>query len=278
LTERTLFGRGGHVATVAESQKVLDENLPGDFVKLRAALKPLVGGNLARVVFVTYGNPAMAGPGTPCPAGRDGFDVHPSFGLSTERMREIADFVEGQFLPKIKSLALCGGSLCRQPQTDRMTFVDGHQAAFLQHGFCARANDDPTFDQQCFSRDGKSFDTNLATAPNDPMACGQPATEYRPYASRARWVRTANDSYFTAMTYPSGLGALAQPANIHDATWGILSAVYGGAIHPSAQGHAAMADAALPAVRDMLGLREPMSRSQSVVPEPAPIAPRLIRR
>ena len=44
------------------------------------------------------------------------------------------------------------------------------------------------------------------------------------------------------------------PANIHDAMWGILSAVQGGAIHPTAEGHAAMADAALPAVREALGV------------------------
>jgi hypothetical protein len=78
--------------------------------------------------------------------------------------------------------------------------------------------------------------------------------EYRPYASRARWVRTANDSYFTAMTYPEGLPALLQPRDIHDAMWGIVSAVYGGAIHPTAEGHAAMADAVMPAARALLDL------------------------
>ena len=46
-TERTLFGRGGHITSVADSQAILTRNLPGDFAKLRAALKPLVGGNLA---------------------------------------------------------------------------------------------------------------------------------------------------------------------------------------------------------------------------------------
>ena len=97
------------------------------------------------------------------------------------------------------------------------------------------------------------------------MACGRPASEYRPYAPRARWVRTANDSYFTAMTYPQGM-SLVQPSNIHDATWGILSAVYGGAIHPTAEGHAAMADAALPAVREVLGV----TTEQPVRTEPLP--------
>src|SRR3569623_1759819 len=56
------------------------------------------------------------------------------------------------------------------------------------------------------------------------------------------------------MTYPQGLPAASQPTDIHDATWGVLSAVYGGAVHPSAEGHAAMADATLPAARAVLGL------------------------
>jgi lysophospholipase L1-like esterase len=282
-TERALFGRGGHVASVADAQKILDNELPDDFVRLRAALKPLVGGNLARVVFVSYGNPALAAPGVPCPGGRDGFDVHPGFAADPARLGQVADFVLREFLPKMRRLALCDGrTLCRDPRTDRMTFVDGHQAAFASHGFCARSSDDPEFDRQCFSAEGKSFDTNPATAATDPMACGLAASEYRPYAPRARWVRTANDSYFTAMTYPQGLSAILQPSNIHDATWGVLSAVYGGAVHPTAEGHAAMADAALPAVREVLGVSgpEPAVRS-GPLPPPAnilgPQAPALSR-
>jgi hypothetical protein len=254
-TERLLFGRSNHMASVADSQKILDTSLPGDFAKLRAALKPMVGSNLARVVFVSYGHPALAAADTPCPGGRDGFDVHPAFGADGTRLRQVTDFVSRQFLPKIKALAVCGGGApCRDPNSERMTFVDAHQSAFANHGVCARSNDDPPFDRACFSPDGKSFDANLATAATDPLACGRPASEYRPYALRARWVRTANDSYFTTMSYPQGVSVL-QPVNIHDATWGLLSAVYGGAIHPTAEGHAAMADAALPAVREVLGLR-----------------------
>ena len=94
-------------------------------------------------------------------------------------------------------------------------------------------------------------------AADDPLACSLPASDYRPYASRARWIRTANDSYFTAMTYPEALPAMLQPSDIHDATWGVLSAVYGGAMHPTAEGYAAMADAAMPAVRAVLGLPPP---------------------
>ena len=45
-----------------------------------------------------------------------------------------------------------------------------------------------------------------------------------------------------------------QPTDIHDATWGVVSAVYGGAVHPTAEGHAAMADAALASARQVLRL------------------------
>jgi hypothetical protein len=112
------------------------------------------------------------------------------------------------------------------------------------------------------------------------MACGRAAGDYRPYASRARWIRTANDSYFTAMTYPEGMPAMLKPSDIHDAIWGVLSAVYGGAVHPTAEGYAAMADAALPAARGVLGLPTPAAvRSEPLPPPPttpaAPNAPAL---
>src|SRR5215204_951958 len=98
---------------------------------------------------------------------------------------------------------------------------------------------------------------------------GRASTRARSNAPRARWIRTANDSYFTAMTYPEGLGA-AQPSDIHDATWGVVSAVYGGAIHPTAEGHAVMANAALAEASRVLGLTKP---NAAVVVQPLPLSP-----
>lgn len=97
-TERSLLYRGGIIASVEDAQKVIDRELPGNFAKARAALKPLVGGNLSRVVYVSYGNPALAGPNTPCPGGRDGFDVHPAFAVDGERLRQAVNFVSQKFL------------------------------------------------------------------------------------------------------------------------------------------------------------------------------------
>lgn len=271
-TERALSKRGGLVVSPDVSDDILKTKLPGAFVRLRAALKPLVGGNLRRVLYVSYGNPALQAPDTPCAGGRDGFDVHPAFNAEPERLRDVATFVSHRFLPVVKSLATCGaGTLCNDPATERMTFADTHQAEFAHHGFCARADTDPVFDRVCFSTKGDSFEKDQVNAPEEPLACEMRPSDYQPYASRARWVRTANDSYFTAMTYPEGLPALLQPRDIHDAMWGIVSAVYGGAIHPTAEGHAAMADAAIPMARAILDLDAPPAVTAQ--PLPPPIAP-----
>jgi hypothetical protein len=250
----------------------LTRELPQSFGKLREALRPLVG-DMSHVVYVSYANPTLAG-GAPCPGGRAGFDIHPSFNAQAQRLANVSGYVEQEFLPQLKALALCqSGVLCRDPAGDRMTFVDAHQAAFSDHGFCARAATDPEFDRACFSAKGESFDPDIVSAASQPMLCGRSAGEYRAYLPRARWIRDANDSYFSAMTYPQGLPSSSQPADIHDATWGILSAVYGGAVHPSAEGHAAMADAALPAVASVLQLNVAVPEVTQEPETPIVIAP-----
>lgn len=253
--ERALSRRTGVLGSVDDSRTSLRRDLPQGFSKLRKALKPLVGGDLSRVVYVAYADPSLSN-GAPCPGGPAGFDIHPSFNANPQRLAAVTNFVESEFLPQLKNLALCeGGVLCGDRGHDRMTFVDQHQAAFANHGFCARAQTDPEFDRQCFSATGDSFVADIVSAANNPMTCGQAASDFRAYSPRARWIRDANDSYFAAMTYPQAARTPAdQPGDIHDATWGVLSAVYGGAIHPTAEGHAAMADAALQATTAVLGL------------------------
>jgi hypothetical protein len=77
------------------------------------------------------------------------------------------------------------------------------------------------------------------------------------------------------MTYPEGISVVLQPSDLHDATWGATSAVYGGAVHPTAEGHAAMADAALPAIRGLLGIPAvPVVRAEPLPPLlPSPAQP-----
>jgi hypothetical protein len=272
-TERALFRRSSVMASVDDARAAMMRDLPQGFSKLRDALKPLVG-DLSRVIYTSYANPTLADGGRPCPGGRAGFDIHPAFNAEPQRLAAVSSFVDSEFLPQLKALARCqSGILCRNPSADRMTFVDAHQGAFASHGFCARAENDPEFDRQCFSASGESFDPDIVGAASQPMLCGRSAGEYRAYLPRARWIRDANDSYFAAMTYPQGLPTSQQPTDIHDATWGVLSAVYGGAVHPSAEGHAAMADAALPATAAVLqldGAAVPEVISQPVSPAETP--------
>ena len=272
-TERTLFSRSGVMASVETSRAALTRDLPQAFSKLREALKPLVG-DLQRVVFTSYANPALAERGVPCPGGRAGFEIHPSFNAQPQRLAAVANYVQDEFLPQLKALALCqSGILCRNPRADRMTLVESHQEAFAAHGLCARAQTDPEFDRECFAANGESFDPDIVTAASQPMLCGRSAGEYRAYLPRARWIRDANDSYFAAMTYPQGLPSSMQPSDIHDATWGVLSAVYGGAVHPSAEGHAAMADAAVPAAAAVLQLDAAVPDVTSQPTPPMPVTP-----
>jgi lysophospholipase L1-like esterase len=267
--ERAVLKRGGYIASIEDAQDAMTSELPGNFARLREALKSFVGRDLSRVVYVSYSNPALQPGGTSCPGGRDGFDIHPAFALNAEALRRAATFVERSFLPRLKALALCQGGVMCGGAADRMTFVDAHQIAFADHGVCARAPSDPQFDQDCFSPAGESFHKSPVEGAAQPLRCGRSVREFRAYAPRARWIRTANDSYFTAMSYPEGLGP-AQPADIHDATWGVVSAVYGGAVHPTAEGHAVMADAALESATRALGLPTAQS-SVTTAPLPPPI-------
>jgi lysophospholipase L1-like esterase len=257
--EFRVFSRFKRVSTVADAANKLT-GLPAAFAGLRTSLKPFVNNKLDRVIYVSYGNPGLHNKGEPCPQGRQGFDVHPAFVVDGALLKSTADFVGTKFFPRLKSIATCGdGGGCQSPEQDRMTFVDDHQTPFEDHGFCATADSDPPFDRDCFLKTGDSFKTGQSNAAaNDPMTCRQHlATGFQTYASRQRWVRTANDSYFAAMTYPDGVAKYMQPQNIHDPLWGAESAVYGGAMHPTAQGYAAMADAALPAARRLLSLPTP---------------------
>jgi lysophospholipase L1-like esterase len=257
ILKRNSIIRSRVISTVDQARQKLNE-LPGKFVALRGKLKSLLGNKLERVIYVSYGHPALYNDGQPCPTTLQGFDVHPAFKIDGTLLKATSDFVTDDFFPRLKALATCdSGGGCNSVDQDRMTFVDEHQAEFRNHGFCAQANEDPAFDRACFMADGRSFETDLRRAHEQPLTCRQPANLFRAYASRQRWIRTANDSYFAAMTYPDGTPKIMQPADIHDPLWGVASAVYGGAMHPTAQGYAAMADAALPAARRLLGLPVP---------------------
>jgi hypothetical protein len=242
------------IQTVEAADSALQRSLPANFAQAARGVE--ADGRrrpLARRVRLLRAS-GLRADGAPCAGGQSGFDVHPAFKLDGERLRQFRISPARASCRSSRRSRSARRHELRQPATDRMTFVDAHQQAFAGHGVCARSEQDPEFDRACFSADGKSFAASPVEGATEPLTCGAPVAEFRAYAPRARWIRTANDSYFVAMTYPEGLPSTQQPTDIHDATWGVISAVYGGAVHPTAEGQAAMADAALASARRVLGL------------------------
>ena len=122
---------------------------------------------------------------------------------------------------------------------------------FRGHGFCARnagAGNDPA-EQLMMPCIGKA---ERPTATCTQSWSGKqrdwrpynPATENYPYALRQRWVRSFNDAYLAinqkVITRDGFVDAGASESVFVETT---------GAMHPSAEGHAAMADAILMDVR-----------------------------
>jgi lysophospholipase L1-like esterase len=125
---------------------------------------------------------------------------------------------------------------------------------FRGHGFCAQNKKrlaDPSEDliMPCWG-----------TAPRDTATCSlnlsgkiqnwrpyDPQNENFPYALRQRWVRTFNDAYLVINEK-----VLDRQGRVHEAASQRIFSETTGAMHPSAEGQAAMADAILLDIRAMI--------------------------
>ena len=125
---------------------------------------------------------------------------------------------------------------------------------FEGHGFCARnlrRLEDPAEQLMipCFgdaARDTQTCQSNFSSA-EGRWRPYNPATQNYPYALRQRWVRTFNDAYMVLnQKVTDRFGKIDEKAS---------AAVFSettGALHPSAEGHAAMADGMMLTLRPIL--------------------------
>lgn len=247
--ERWLLSAAKQIVTPAQAERAF-RSFARAFAKLRDELSGAVAGEMGRVVFVPYGNPARHGPGGAqlCASSRRGFDAHPAFSLDAGKLARTDLFITHKLTPLLKDLATCEPGVegaCREPARQTMRYAEMHLAAFREHGLCAADIGDPAFDA-CL-RDGDTFKLiGEAQALEWPFRhCPASAAPFAPYAPRARWSRTVNDSFFTAMSFADTVPRWLKARLRNDGMWGLTSMVYGGAAHPTAEGHAAMADAAL---------------------------------
>jgi hypothetical protein len=177
-----------------------------------------------RVILTGYPRLALLEDGkSQCPDGTAGMDVLPDFMLSAVKA------AEGD-----KGAERLNSVMRRSAGEHGWSFVDKHRAQFLGRGLCAG------FTDNSFST---ADDLRLPRLIDGVWVPYNPA-DFRPYASRQRWFRTPNDAFMTGNFHVSQ-SVLQNVLKSNTLSWVqiMLAATYSGAFHPTAEGHAAMADA-----------------------------------
>jgi lysophospholipase L1-like esterase len=172
-----------------------------------------------------------------------GLDVHPKLRFSRERTQEVSNFVR-ELETRMECItdgrkAGCPPGLATGAGTG-FRFVTDHIAEFARHGVCARDPARAQVDQALMSVPRLSH-KNDQWVPYSPAAA-------LPYAHHWRLARNPNDTFLAGNTHREGLSVFddLQPA---------YAALYSGAFHPTAEGHAVVADHVLRHVKELLDRR-----------------------
>jgi hypothetical protein len=168
-----------------------------------------------------------------------GMDVHPSLKVNKARLGEAAN-VANELQKRLACMARSSGGCPSGLATGTGTgfrFITDHTADFSKRGICAR---DPTralIDQASMKMPRRSKQTQ-DWEPYSPAGA-------LPYAHRWRLIHNPNDAFLTANTHREGISPfdILQPA---------FAALTSGAFHPTAEGHAIVADHVMRHVRAVL--------------------------
>ena len=256
----------GATVSADEFGSRMRDQLPTDYARLAKAMEralPLVSApdgifDPSRVVLSAYPDLVTDANGDLCDAdlAADEVEDHHPANQSLDmfsswllvRSARLAQ-VHAQFAQLFKRM----GELAEDHQ---WTFAGGSYAGrlFDGHGFCAQNLErlsDPAevLMIPCWGlteRDTQTCQSSLS-AKDRHWRPYNPATQNYPYAQRQRWVRTFNDAYMAVnqkVLYRSGrISERASEAVFSETT---------GALHPTSEGHAAMADAIMLAIRPTL--------------------------
>ena len=174
-----------------------------------------------------------------------GMDVHPKLRLSSTRIAETANFLH-DFQTRLQ----CITSTSRYPGCPRglatgsgtgFNLVTEHLVKFTRRGICAR-------DPKRAIMDGIMMGMPRKPPNGEDFSPYSPAYEL-PYAHRWRLFRTPNDAFLVANTHLAGI-------SLFDILQPVYAGLYGGAVHPSAEAHAMVADSVMPHVRAILAKHE----------------------
>jgi hypothetical protein len=241
---RSLGGWFGQVHGFAEAGALLDV-LDDRIKSVNRALHNLLHvpwPESDRIVLVGYPPMAMLSDGkSVCPDGRPGMDVLPDFSLSEAKAREGG--VLGERLNDV---------MRDSARQYTWTFVDAHRKAFQGRGICASFSDAPW---------NKADEMRLPRKVDGRWEPYNPS-EWLAYAPRQRWFRTPNDAFLTGNFHVSQ-SVLQNVLKTQTFSWVqlLLSSIYSGAFHPTAEGQAAMADAVVAQARGVLAKYEGRRRA-----------------
>jgi hypothetical protein len=186
-----------------------------------------------RVILTAYPGLALAGDGSEtCKDGNAGMEVFSDFQLSEQKLRE-GTWVADKLHRAMRESASTYG----------WTFVETHRRQFIDRGICSGASGDGARPADELRIPRK---INGAWVPYNPA-------DFQPYASRQRWFRTPNDAFMTG-NFHVAQSLLQKAMKLDSLAWFqlLLASTYSGAFHPTAEGHAAIADAVADKARVVL--------------------------
>ncbi len=186
-----------------------------------------------RVILTAYPGMALLDDGKRiCPDGQAGMEVLPDFKLSANKTLE-AEKVADKL----------NGVMRKAASTYGWSFVDRHRPDFVGRGLCAGFTDNAM---------SAAEDLRLPRKVDNTWVPYNPA-DFQAYASRQRWFRTPNDAFMTGNFHVSA-GLMQKVLKLESVSFVqvLLAATYSGAFHPTAEGHAAIADAATERARQVL--------------------------
>ena len=256
LTLRQLGGWFGEVHGQADADAQLSR-LDAKYKSLNRAVHSLLYVPWAesdRILLVSYPGLALAGDGSEtCKDGRAGMEIVADFQLREQKLREGAWIADKLHREMRGSAELYG-----------WTFVETHRRAFIDRGICSGASDD-----------GANIHDDLRI-PRKVDGVWKPynPADYRAYASRQRWFRTPNDAFMTGNFHVAQ--SVLQKVLKLDALASfqlLLAATYSGAFHPTAEGHAAIADLVAEKARVVLQKYGQGPDAETDVQEPDMLAP-----
>ncbi len=222
---------GHQIRYSPDVSRVYLNHLDKRLAAVRAALRDGFGVDPSRVVQNAYEPIHLDERGELCGAQPTlGMDVHPKLRLNKQRLGETAAFF-GDFVKRLECTANarkagCPSNLATGAGTG-FTLVTEHQAKFARRGLCAR-------DPRRAIADGLEMAVPRKSRLTDEFAPYSPAAAL-PYAAKWRLFRTPNDAFMAANTHSASVSPfdIVQPA---------FAGLYSGAVHPTAEAHAIVAD------------------------------------